>query len=158
MSGRRAVVRAELPPDLRAPERGRAVVECMLRDAPAERAWDAEVLVSEVVTNAVLHGQPDADDPARLTVEADEARLRVEVQDGGPGVEDPTHEPPEPTATNGRGLAIVGRARRPLGVGRLPSRSGSSSSWRGRPRRPRPDRRPAGRGSARSWRDRRRSG
>jgi anti-sigma regulatory factor (Ser/Thr protein kinase) len=122
VSTRRAVVRAELPPDLRAPERGRALVERMLRGAPEERAWDAEVLVSEVLTNAVLHGQPGAEEPVRLTVEADGARLRVEVEDPGPGIEEPLRELPPPTATSGRGLAIVGGLADRWGVGRLPSR------------------------------------
>ncbi len=116
------MIRAELPADLRAPERGRALVERALRDAPAERAWDAEVLVSEVVTNAVLHGQPEGGGPLRLTVEADERRLRVEVEDGGPGIEDAQRDLPEPTATSGRGLAIVGGLADRWGVGRLPSR------------------------------------
>ena len=122
MSGRRAVVRAELPPDLRAPERGRALVESVLREAPPERAWEAEVLVSEVVTNAVLHGRPGGDDPVRLTVEADESRLRVEVEDGGPGIAEPHRDLPAPTATSGRGLAIVRGLADRWGVGRLPSR------------------------------------
>jgi anti-sigma regulatory factor (Ser/Thr protein kinase) len=118
----RAVVRAELPPDLRAPERGRALVERMLRGAPEERAWDAEVLVSEVVTNAVLHGQPDGGEPVRMTVEADSSRLRVEVEDGGPGIAEAGPDLPAPTATSGRGLAIVGGLADRWGVGRLPSR------------------------------------
>jgi anti-sigma regulatory factor (Ser/Thr protein kinase) len=122
MSGRKAVIRAELPPDLRAPERGRALLGRVLGDDASERAWDAEVLVSEVVTNAVLHGTPDADDPVRLTVEADDERLRVEVEDGGPGIEEPDRALPEPTATSGRGLALVGGLADRWGVGRLPSR------------------------------------
>jgi serine/threonine-protein kinase RsbW len=122
VSGRRSVIRAELPPDLRAPERGRALVERVLQDAPSERAWDAEVLVSEVVTNAVLHGTSDAADSVLLTVEADEERLRVEVEDGGPGIEDPDPALPDPTATSGRGLALLGGLSDRWGVGRLPSR------------------------------------
>jgi anti-sigma regulatory factor (Ser/Thr protein kinase) len=122
MSGRRAVIRAELPPDLHAAARGRALVERVLQDAPSERAWDAEVLVSEVVTNAVLHGTPDPDDPPRLTVEADEGRLRVEVEDGGPGIVQPERALPDPTATSGRGLALVGGLADRWGVERLPSR------------------------------------
>jgi anti-sigma regulatory factor (Ser/Thr protein kinase) len=116
------VIRAELPPDLSAPGRGRALVERVLQDAPSERAWDAEVLVSEVVTNAVLHGTPDPDAPPFLTVEADEVRLRVEVEDGGPGIEEPDRELPDPSATSGRGLALVGGLSDRWGVGRLPSR------------------------------------
>src|SRR5262245_14518823 len=106
VSGLRTELRAELPPDLRAPERGRALVERLLLDAPEDLAWEAEVLVSEVVTNAVVHGQPDDDEPVRLLAEADDGRLRVEVQDNGPGIEEPSGELPSPTATSGRGLAL----------------------------------------------------
>jgi anti-sigma regulatory factor (Ser/Thr protein kinase) len=122
VSDRKAVIRAELPPDLRAAERGRELVGRVLRDSPTERAWDAEVLVSEVVTNAVVHGTPDPDDPPRMTVEADHERLRVEVEDGGPGIDEPDRELPEPTATSGRGLALVSGLADRWGVGRLPSR------------------------------------
>jgi serine/threonine-protein kinase RsbW len=80
------------------------------------------VLVSEVVTNAVLHAQSGADHPVRLTAEADGTRLRVEVEDSGSGIPEAMRELPTPTATSGRGLAIVRGLADRWGVVRDPSR------------------------------------
>ncbi|MEW2511469.1 ATP-binding protein [Streptomyces sp. NPDC046870] len=53
-------------------------------DVSAEIAEDALLVVSELVTNAILHARPPAE--LRLTWEAGEGggTLRVEVTDGGP--------------------------------------------------------------------------
>ncbi len=67
----------------------------------AERADDAALALSEVVTNAVLHGR----EPLSLHVEADDERLRVEVRDGSPL--GPTFSVLDPTAVTGRGLLLV---------------------------------------------------
>jgi signal transduction histidine kinase len=59
------------------------------------------LVVTELVTNAVVHGQ------ARpvLRVGWDGAVVRIEVEDDGPGV--PTLRPMSATTTSGRGLALV---------------------------------------------------
>lgn len=62
---------------------------------------DLPLLVSELVTNACLHGG----DPVTLRLELSRTRARVEVEDGvpgWPGMQSPTDRDP-----GGRGLLIV---------------------------------------------------
>jgi anti-sigma regulatory factor (Ser/Thr protein kinase) len=65
---------------------------------------DAQLLVSEVVTNSIKHS--GSDDPIRLRVWTRASGLKVEVADGGYGF-----EPAEPAmrddAEGGRGLMIL---------------------------------------------------
>lgn len=63
----------------------------------------AELLVCELVTNALRHGSP----PVELRIRAGLERvLRVEVLDGADGAQPVRHEP-APDAVSGRGLGIV---------------------------------------------------
>jgi anti-sigma regulatory factor (Ser/Thr protein kinase) len=61
----------------------------------------AELALSEIVTNAVLHGRP----PIEVHVEATASQLRVTVVDADPAV--PRADETRLDATGGRGLAIV---------------------------------------------------
>ncbi|MDH6579233.1 anti-sigma regulatory factor (Ser/Thr protein kinase) [Kitasatospora sp. MAP5-34] len=67
-----------------------------------ELADTAELLVSELVTNALVHTERGAVFDAVLTPEL---RLRVEVQDGTSRL--PGRRPPSDFATSGRGLLLV---------------------------------------------------
>src|SRR3954451_16007836 len=49
------------------------------------RLDDIALLVSELVTNSVRHGDADEDDRLELTAHRDGDRLRIEVADSGPG-------------------------------------------------------------------------
>jgi anti-sigma regulatory factor (Ser/Thr protein kinase) len=62
---------------------------------------DVVLLISELATNAVLHGER----PIALTVEAGGDRLRVEVEDAGTGM--PLELDLGPEIEGGRGLVIV---------------------------------------------------
>jgi anti-sigma regulatory factor (Ser/Thr protein kinase) len=95
-------VTVELPFSPDAVRQARAVVrECA--EGLSERVTDnAELLVSEAVTNAVLHGAPEL----RLTVTAEDADLSVEVADGGTGMP-ATGAPSEVDDASGRGLEII---------------------------------------------------
>ncbi len=76
---------------------------------PARVAEAAELLLSEVVTNAVRHANAVEADVIRLRAEAARDRLRVEVFDAGPGF-DPARAPataPPPEQPGGRGLYLV---------------------------------------------------
>lgn len=61
----------------------------------------AALLVSEVATNALVHGSGDV----RVSVRAEDHRVRVEVADDGPGWPQPRRAGAE--AEGGRGLALV---------------------------------------------------
>jgi anti-sigma regulatory factor (Ser/Thr protein kinase) len=72
------------------------------------RAWelddaidDATLLVSELVTNAILHARS----PVNLVVRKVKSAVRVEVFDDGNGVPQPLH--PDHEADAGRGLGLV---------------------------------------------------
>jgi anti-sigma regulatory factor (Ser/Thr protein kinase) len=62
----------------------------------------AVLLTSEIVTNALRHGRA----PFRLTVEAVDGTLRVEVRDAG-GSSSPMVRRATPEDIGGRGLALV---------------------------------------------------
>ncbi len=92
-----------LPSDARAPGIAREVVAQHALGLPAEIVEDALVVVSELVTNAVLHGRPEI----ILRLRRYPPGIGIGVQDGGeqrpqlpssePGVHDPA----------GRGMRIV---------------------------------------------------
>ena len=74
-----------------------------------------EVLVSELVTNAVAHAGLDAGDSLVLHLAVAPERLRVEVCDGGVGFE-PTAVGGRDGAPGGYGLLMVDRAASRWGV------------------------------------------
>ncbi|WP_432483200.1 ATP-binding protein [Kineococcus esterisolvens] len=62
----------------------------------------AELIVSELVTNAVLHGKP----PVRLALDCEGAEgVTISVSDGDPGT--PEMRRASPGAAHGRGLQLV---------------------------------------------------
>jgi len=101
----------DLPVDPSSPARARLFVcEQLARRCPPEVVDSAALLVSELVTNAVLH----AGTPMRVNVSMLRDGARVEVEDG-------SHEMPEPREPNtaeqrGRGLLLVDRVARSWGV------------------------------------------
>ncbi|MFD9127107.1 ATP-binding protein [Kitasatospora sp. NPDC059571] len=78
----------------------RTVGEVLGGVAPAGLA-DAELALSELVTNAVRHGGP----PIGLRLAVSPEWISIEVRDGGRGR--PVVREPDPDAVSGRGLAIV---------------------------------------------------
>lgn len=98
------------------PALARQIVRSKLAGAPPELVEDAQTIVSELVTNAIVHGSGEAS----LLIEVHENRLHVEVLDADPTVE---FEPLtiEPSSERGRGLAIVECSRLIVG-GRAASR------------------------------------
>lgn len=71
--------------DLTDPRSARRALRQVLDDGHEHLADRAQVIVSELVTNAILHG----DGHATLRCWTDEAGLTVQVSDDGPGIEDP---------------------------------------------------------------------
>jgi anti-sigma regulatory factor (Ser/Thr protein kinase) len=94
---------ATLPRIVDAPQAARRLVrEWLPEDLDGETIQSAELLVSELVTNAVVHGR------GRLILrgELDDDRLLVEVIDDGDGFERTVRQRGV-DSVGGRGLAIV---------------------------------------------------
>jgi anti-sigma regulatory factor (Ser/Thr protein kinase) len=105
------VVSLQLPPDHAAAARARRFVADTMREWGCDDAIpDAELLVSELVTNAVLHARS----ATRLTIERDGATLRFSVYDASPTR--PRLRDYGPEAVTGRGLLLVDRLARRWGV------------------------------------------
>ncbi|HKA03778.1 MAG TPA: ATP-binding protein [Acidimicrobiales bacterium] len=97
---RRASV--ELPAATTAPRDARRFTARTLRDWGADHATEeAELIVSELVTNAFRH----ADSPSRLALSMNGECLRIEVVDHGSGGAVRRHARPDDVG--GRGLLLV---------------------------------------------------
>jgi len=113
----------ELPGGPTAPKLARSAIEEGLAHRIHPRVMDdVRLLVSELVTNSVLHGKAGPDDRVRLRVIVRDATVRLEVTDPGPGPGD--RKPgPRPDQTGGWGLLLVDRIAGRWGVdpGRPPT-------------------------------------
>ena len=91
--------------------------------APAEVVDAAELVVTELLTNALLHGAP----PVRLVVTVDELgeRARVEVHDSSRAM--PVRPRPSSESMTGRGLALVDAVSEDWGVVRVDD--GGKAVW-----------------------------
>lgn len=106
---------ATIEPTPRAPAVARRVVEELADELDPGILRDAQLLVSEVVTNSVKHS--GSDEPIRLRVWARRRGLKVEIADGGYGFE--AAAPPDPfEAEGGRGLLILDSLADRWGVSR----------------------------------------
>jgi anti-sigma regulatory factor (Ser/Thr protein kinase) len=115
-----------LAPTDGAPGRARQVVASRLQDELGEqRLEDALLLVSELVTNSVLHADLDQDGWIDVTVQCDSQAVRVEVEDSGEGFGETGHELPPPDHPCGRGLFLVRALSDRCGV----APGGSSRVW-----------------------------
>ena len=105
-----APITLTLPRDAGAPRRARALLREHAEDLDAARLDTAVLLISELVTNAVLHGGGEI----RLLIDVDRDRLaRFAVSDeggGSPVVRD------DPGADGGWGLRLVGQLAARWGV------------------------------------------
>jgi anti-sigma regulatory factor (Ser/Thr protein kinase) len=105
------VTSVQLPPDHAAAARARRFVADTMRAWGCEDAIaDAELLVSELVTNAVLHARSET----RVSIERDGTTVRVSVCDDSPAR--PRLRDYGPEAVTGRGLVIVDRIAQRWGV------------------------------------------
>jgi anti-sigma regulatory factor (Ser/Thr protein kinase) len=97
--------RIELPASAAAAGQARRAV-ASLEGVAAATVCDAQLLVSELVTNALLHAGLGPDDPITLTLWRNGAWLRIEVDDHG-GFDGRAVEARLATRSGGMGLRIV---------------------------------------------------
>lgn len=105
------VTSVQLSPDHAAAARARRFVSDTMRGwGCVDAIADAELLVSELVTNAVLHARSETS----VTIERDGTTVRVSVCDDSPAR--PRLRDYGPEAVTGRGLVIVDRIAQRWGV------------------------------------------
>lgn len=76
------------------------------RDVGQQTVGEAEIVISELVANALRHARPLADGMIRVHWKVKAGVVEVEVSDGGGG-STPRPAPQSLWASNGRGLRIV---------------------------------------------------
>jgi anti-sigma regulatory factor (Ser/Thr protein kinase) len=99
----------DLPPTTASVPEARRFVRARLVDGAAD-IDTATLLVSEVVTNAILHARSTV----TLTVDVADAVVRITVRDGSPV--QPRVHPFSPTSATGRGLLLLDRLAQRWGV------------------------------------------
>jgi PAS domain S-box-containing protein len=101
-----------LPAEPASVRRARRHLRDLLRQAGREQWADsAELALSEIATNAVLHAHTDL----RLRVHVRDAEVEVEVEDGNPALP-AQRRGHDAEATTGRGLELVSAVTRECGV------------------------------------------
>jgi len=69
-----------------APAKARQIVTVTIGVVlPEDRAYQASLLTSEIVSNSVLHGEASDEDQIELALSWNAERVRLEVTDTGPG-------------------------------------------------------------------------
>ena len=100
----------ELPPTADSIGRARGIIRDLDADLPGDVVDDAELLVSEVVTNAIRHGGP----LIKLSLLVDDHGLTIRVYDGARTMPVPRH--PDVDVPSGRGLQIVEQVASAWGI------------------------------------------
>jgi anti-sigma regulatory factor (Ser/Thr protein kinase) len=93
----------------------RSVAKLLRGQLAGQDLHDLEVLVSEVVTNAVRHGNAGADDTIIVHLAMSRDVLRIEVCDQGPGFTPPA-KPRTRADGGGNGLMMLDRLSNAWGV------------------------------------------
>ena len=96
----------KLPIDLDSAAAARHAVDELSGELPEDQLGDVRLLVSELVTNALRHGELSDSDHIVLSVDVTAGAVRVEVTDPGKGFE-PNPAPEDPTSAEGWGLYLV---------------------------------------------------
>lgn len=115
-----ALLRLDLPDRAAAPAAARKALTALngsLHLVSEPRLRDAQLLITELVANAVRHGGSEAA-PVRVEVRASAEAMRVEISDDGDGFDPDTLEPPSTQHGGGWGLRIVAALAHRWGIER----------------------------------------
>lgn len=117
---------ANLRADHEAPRAARDLLRGMAAQTGCAegRVEQAALLVSELVTNAVLHGRTDV---VRLALAVDGRTVEVAVHDRSPDA--PVPGDADPSDLHGRGLLLVERLAEAWGVSPLPEGGRGKAVW-----------------------------
>jgi two-component sensor histidine kinase len=114
------VVTVDLPPHPSSATRARRIAREQVAACPVEVVETVALLVTELVSNAVLHARTDL----RLEIEIEHDRVRLRVEDRSVGA--PTVRHYETDDATGRGLALVEMLATSWGVDRV---AGGKAVW-----------------------------
>jgi anti-sigma regulatory factor (Ser/Thr protein kinase) len=110
------VLSVDLPPEPSSATRARTLArEQLERSCPSDAVDTIALLVTELVTNAILHART----PLLLTVDTGPDHVRICVEDASN--ERPALRRYDPDAVTGRGLALVERLASSWGVDTTPA-------------------------------------
>lgn len=96
-----------LPNEDESVPRARHSLDILADTLPSRMLETTALLVSELVTNAVVHADFEPDEGLRLRVGSSGEKVRVEVHDSGPEFDAGSLRKPEPEQIGGWGLYLV---------------------------------------------------
>ena len=111
-------INMRLTPESEAISETRHALDRLADVLPPAKLEDVRLVVSELVTNSVLHADLSPDDQIWLSVKASAESVRGRVCDPGPGFRKPSKLGPRPDFSGGWGLPIVDRISDRWGVDR----------------------------------------
>ena len=100
-------IELKLAPEPEAVQAARHSLDRLEDSLPPEKLEDVRLVVSELVTNSVLHAGLSPNDQISLTVTVSAGSVRGRVCDPGPGFEAPSEPCPRSDLAGGWGLPIV---------------------------------------------------
>ncbi|HEV8565206.1 MAG TPA: ATP-binding protein [Actinomycetota bacterium] len=124
MKERDLLLELSLPPVADAIPEARRSLDALAGELSPQALEDARLLVSELVTNSIRHGELRAGQRVLLRAEVEGAVIRIEVTDEGHGFELKPRSPGD-TGSSGWGLFLVGRIADRWGM----SSDGSTRVW-----------------------------
>jgi anti-sigma regulatory factor (Ser/Thr protein kinase) len=117
----------EVAGSVEAPARARRwVLSCLAGETIGPAQGDVAVIVSELVTNSVVHAHADSSQLLRITVAKRKDRLRIAVTDNGSEIVPHLREADDDTP-GGLGLRIIDRLC--LGWGVIRNGAGTTEVW-----------------------------
>jgi anti-sigma regulatory factor (Ser/Thr protein kinase) len=102
-----AKIDVKLAPEPEVVTTARHALDRLANLLPSEKLEDVRLVVSELVTNSILHAGLSPDDQIWLTVTVSDGAVRGSVCDPGPGFGIPSEPSPQPDLSGGWELPIV---------------------------------------------------